>query len=1424
MVNWLHWEEDVETDDDVKINYHANKTFTVDKIKDTDTVSLQCALYLDLPLDLNSIEDYNGELECIFQNSPNDVLNFLVSNAHMDQRNVIAWMERTGMIPPPSSVPFEHTGKSFYIGDADPTTVAHANNVSIWGVWNKWGFEQNGTDRYWVNAADGGAGASVPGAGENVFFNDKASENGVWNATTHWSAATGAAASGAYACTIDVNTAALGTITQSYASATLAVVTYILEHDGAGSMSGITTFTTGTWKADGGITINAGAAFCSNTACTIDAAAFTMVGASTFNSPSAAGAMTVAGNLSGSTTMTWNQDGCTTVMDGINQTLTGFSNGAATTVLGNLTIQTSTTLTWTGTNIVGYNQSVVLTFNLAGAIADGGSGIIQIQSSNANSIVCTAMPTSFGNTPFYNYLYGDANLPAATWTTLWTVIIQARGATRTLTLTGNVTMTGGSTTNIYSAGAWATNLVVSTYTFDTSAKTGAFTCGSTNYGGAITATTGTIKIGGTLTNTGDTAFTFGSNAAYKCDLNGSLNWTVGTLNLSSGTAADSWAFSGTTWNQGAATVNGNSGLITWDKAGTSTLGSNATSFYKVTVSDGTTLDTSAASNYAYTSAYWTKIGTGTSGIMNCNGSAVSIASGVTAASGLIPYNGSTFTGGTGAHTFGSIDAYNFTAYSCTITLTTGTTTINGTTSTGCAIMTLTTGFTTWSYGAGTPTVNFTYAGTQYLYDNSNTARTMFYNMTVTKTGANVLQFYNGKGFNLTVAAALTITSGTFSTVEAVSGTSRNLTVTAATSIANGGSLLCNASVVIHTGLVTVNNGGVYTAPNTAGSVSYTGGIVLNATSTYTKGTATVTFNGSQTITDNNATKQDLGICVTSGAVSITLASTGFKVTTFTPAINSTIVGGGYVLTCNGNCDLSLTTISGNLDITIVNTSATFKGNGVAGYIRNLILNGAGTTTQAANVNTTTTTITIGTLVQGTYSHTISSATSITDTWNTSTSANTSFQGNVNINGGGILDCKGGGHVILGTASSQSTLANSGTVRFSGNTVNTSYISGYDVSHYGIITGSSWDWDYGGAASLVRIGWIDIQYDMLSTGGAGVAIYCWYSITTDKFSMTTGDTIDGTPGEAITHSNTLWVNVTLNWIGSGVEYFPLTAGEKYYYLFYRIGRFALTEISNCICKGKYVTGSTVTIALYNAVSGAVIPITSASCSEIGVTGLFTWSASNITTPPVILTSYVYKMSDGSQEQWGSFEIGGYPDVISNKIGTPVALDGGLATLAGNFTKLADDNNGADFDAGTDSLHEISDVVDLIQTDTNNIRTVDVPALTGSINAVGALVTNVDGDLIADTVAILGAVAAVQVSANTIIAMITALGINVTAIGTNVVSILQLNQNKMIINRATSELWLYDDVGTTVIKKWALTDKDGHSIVLTGRQPANRGKWY
>ena len=47
-----------------------------------------------------------------------------------------------------------------------------------------------------------------------------------------------------------------------------------------------------------------------------------------------------------------------------------------------------------------------------------------------------------------------------------------------------------------------------------------------------------------------------------------------------------------------------------------------------------------------------------------------------------------------------------------------------------------------------------------------------------------------------------------------------------------------------------------------------------------------------------------------------------------------------------------------------------------------------------------------------------------------------------------------------------------------------------------------------------------------------------------------------------------------------------------------------------------------------------------------------------------------------------------------------------------------------------------------------------------------------------------------------------------------------ENRLVINEATSEMWLYDDAGTTVIKKWPMTNRLGGPIALTGSGIVNR----
>jgi len=281
-------------------------------------------------------------------------------------------------------------------------------------------------------------------------------------------------------------------------------------------------------------------------------------------------------------------------------------------------------------------------------------------------------------------------------------------------------------------------------------------------------------------------------------------------------------------------VNANSGLLTFDRAGTSTLGSNATNFYSATIADGTTLDTSAASNFSFTTANVMVIGDGASGVLTCNASDISLGSGIAVADyALRVNNGAIFTGGSGTHIIGSIRMDT----SSNTTLSSGVTTID-TARTGnlVAILWSTTG--AGSFDDGNGTVILTQAGDQLLYDANNTARTL-YNLTINKASG-LIQYDNAQGFALTVDNDFTITAGEFDTSETISGTSRDLTVTGLTSVT--GTLTCNASTVSFGSGVTTNyalntvSGGTFNG----GSGTHTIGSIRNqGTVTLTSGTTTI---------------------------------------------------------------------------------------------------------------------------------------------------------------------------------------------------------------------------------------------------------------------------------------------------------------------------------------------------------------------------------------------------------------------------------------------------------------------------------------------------------------------------------------------------------------------------------------------------------
>ena len=75
---------------------------------------------------------------------------------------------------------------------------------------------------------------------------------------------------------------------------------------------------------------------------------------------------------------------------------------------------------------------------------------------------------------------------------------------------------------------------------------------------------------------------------------------------------------------------------------------------------------------------------------------------------------------------------------------------------------------------------------------------------------------------------------------------------------------------------------------------------------------------------------------------------------------------------------------------------------------------------------------------------------------------------------------------------------------------------------------------------------------------------------------------------------------------------------------------------------FPTGSTVTVALYDPVTGLAVSLISASATEIGSTGLYVWGANNLTTQPTSYQEYLYTISDGTTTEGGIVHVGSYLD--------------------------------------------------------------------------------------------------------------------------------------------------------------------------------------
>lgn len=93
------------------------------------------------------------------------------------------------------------------------------------------------------------------------------------------------------------------------------------------------------------------------------------------------------------------------------------------------------------------------------------------------------------------------------------------------------------------------------------------------------------------------------------------------------------------------------------------------------------------------------------------------------------------------------------------------------------------------------------------------------------------------------------------------------------------------------------------------------------------------------------------------------------------------------------------------------------------------------------------------------------------------------------------------------------------------------------------------------------------------------------------------------------------------------------------------RYSLEETTYLL--SKFNSGDTVTISLYNLSDSSEVTIDSNSCSEIGTSGVFKWSTSNITTAPTTYTEYLWIMTNTSENKYGKLVIGGVYDLIKDQ---------------------------------------------------------------------------------------------------------------------------------------------------------------------------------
>lgn len=151
----------------------------------------------------------------------------------------------------------------------------------------------------------------------------------------------------------------------------------------------------------------------------------------------------------------------------------------------------------------------------------------------------------------------------------------------------------------------------------------------------------------------------------------------------------------------------------------------------------------------------------------------------------------------------------------------------------------------------------------------------------------------------------------------------------------------------------------------------------------------------------------------------------------------------------------------------------------------------------------------------------------------------------------------------------------------------------------------------------------------------------------------------------------------------------------------------TISENITVLGKFVTGDTVTISLYDLSDDSSVTITN-TCAEVNTTGVFRWNTSNITTAPTVFTEYLWIMSNGTYNQYGKIVLGGFPD---DTLADTNEMQGKLPI---NYLMGSSDQTDKD-----DEIDAIKDVTDVLP---NSGALTDISSNINGIKAITDVIPN------------------------------------------------------------------------------------------------------